>query len=544
MYSVLVVDDEKIIRDGVCELLKLEEVIELDVISAGSVNDALQLLESRMFDIIITDIRMPQLTGLDFFDVILKRWPRSRVIFLTGLSEFEYVYKVQNQAKYVLKSEGDEKIIAAVKETISEIENDLYINQTAHSNKMLTKVKNEIEFQLLVKDILNGYISADILTQTLLDKLDISLCINKETYYVVMQYRLSAAESYEDLLSFNDKLYELISKYYFENMCGVNILYTRNFGLLLLQEKTKTSNVWGSALLKSNSELFQRASIKNMEGSMSLNVGARPIAIKEAIQRFHLLRSELLIHDEEVFLFDDGNHANRRPQNNAPETWSDYLYSKTRIIDYFLENHDQGGIQNVIKEVRDFYRVSTNMQDVSITNLYMFVATKLISLFEQGDLGKQKDSKIDMFKMCNLSSFENWYAAFDYLLSVTNAIFEFWNYSSEKQNKSVVKRIKDYIQENLSRDTSLTTLADYVNLSPEYLLRLFKKKEGVTILSYTNELKVVKAKNLLRDSEKSIKDIAEGLGFMTTGSFSRFFKNKTGMSPQAWRESKQMIEAT
>ena len=140
MYSVLVVDDEKIIRDGVSELLKLEETLELDVVSAASVSDALLLLESRMFDIIITDIRMPQLSGLDFFDVILKRWLRSRVIFLTGLSEFEYVYKVQNHAKYVLKSDGDEKILAAIKETIAEIENDLYIDQTTHSNKALARV--------------------------------------------------------------------------------------------------------------------------------------------------------------------------------------------------------------------------------------------------------------------------------------------------------------------------------------------------------------------------------------------------------------------
>ena len=168
----------------------------------------------------------------------------------------------------------------------------------------------------------------------------------------------------------------------------------------------------------------------------------------------------------------------------------------------------------------------------------MFIATKLISQIDQGDVTKQKDLKIDMFKMCNLSAFENWYAAFDYLLTATNAIFEFWNYSSERRNKSVVKRVKEYILENLRNDTSLTTLADYVNLSPEYLLRLFKKKEGVTILSYTNELKFVKAKSLLVDNDKPIKDIAEELGFISTGSFSRFFKSKTGISPQTWREKR------
>ena len=66
MYTILVVDDERIIREGVRELLMAEDGLELDILTAQGVPEAMEMLERRRVDIVLTDIRMPQVSGLEF----------------------------------------------------------------------------------------------------------------------------------------------------------------------------------------------------------------------------------------------------------------------------------------------------------------------------------------------------------------------------------------------------------------------------------------------------------------------------------------------
>ena len=75
-----------------------------------------------------------------------------------------------------------------------------------------------------------------------------------------------------------------------------------------------------------------------------------------------------------------------------------------------------------------------------------------------------------------------------------------------------------------------------MHFSQEYLLRTFKKKEGITILQYINDLKLDRARQLLSETDMPVKAIAEELGFTSVGYFGRFFRGKTGLSPNAYRE--------
>lgn len=90
-----------------------------------------------------------------------------------------------------------------------------------------------------------------------------------------------------------------------------------------------------------------------------------------------------------------------------------------------------------------------------------------------------------------------------------------------------MNQVKNYIVEHLGGDTSVYNLAEQMHFSQEYLLRIFKKKEGVTILQYINDLKLSAAKQLLSEAELPVKEIAERLGFTSQGYFGRFFRNKT-----------------
>ena len=157
MYSVLIVDDEKMIRDDVYGLLSMEESLELDLTTAASGVEAQAILEKRKIDIVIMDINMPQMSGLELYDIVRERWPFCKVIFLTGYSDFDYVYKVHKHAKYVLKAEEDEKILEALRESVEEIENSLLLERLTDLQREQQKKPLLHERSMFLRELFEGY---------------------------------------------------------------------------------------------------------------------------------------------------------------------------------------------------------------------------------------------------------------------------------------------------------------------------------------------------------------------------------------------------
>ena len=137
--------------------------------------------------------------------------------------------------------------------------------------------------------------------------------------------------------------------------------------------------------------------------------------------------------------------------------------------------------------------------------------------------------------------FRNWQEAIEQLNDLSRQATDRSEQARGQQEERLVTRIKRYIDSHLKDGPSLTDIADHYHFSREYLLRVFKKEEGVTILSYINDLKLDKAKARLTGTSMQVREIAEDLGFSSTAYFIRFFRTKTGMSPQAWRDQHSKI---
>lgn len=141
MYRILVVDDEETITDSLAYMLQETTLYELDVYKAYSGTEALRLLGKYQFDIVISDICMPGMTGIGLAENIRQEWPRCHVIFQTGYDEFQYAKSAieQKVTHYILKSEGDEALLNAIGECIQAIERDMDMRDT------LSKAKEEID---------------------------------------------------------------------------------------------------------------------------------------------------------------------------------------------------------------------------------------------------------------------------------------------------------------------------------------------------------------------------------------------------------------
>ena len=126
MMSLLIVDDEVIIADSLSEMLQDAFTDSLVVYHCYCAADAMALLESERVDILLTDINMPETSGLDLHSWAAQRWPFIKVIYLTGYSDFQYARQALHQQAFdfVLKSDGDERITETVQHAMDALTED------------------------------------------------------------------------------------------------------------------------------------------------------------------------------------------------------------------------------------------------------------------------------------------------------------------------------------------------------------------------------------------------------------------------------------
>ena len=123
MVKMMVVEDEKILRDGICRVGNWD-VLEVEICAvAGNGKEALQMIEENRPDIILTDVVMPVMDGIEFARQVYERYPEIRILFLSGHEEFEYVKKAMEYkaCNYLLKPAKIEKI----EEVVSEIKDEI-----------------------------------------------------------------------------------------------------------------------------------------------------------------------------------------------------------------------------------------------------------------------------------------------------------------------------------------------------------------------------------------------------------------------------------
>lgn len=161
MYQLLIVDDEPVLADGLAQFMEEREVIpELAVYCAYSANDAIKWLSRTKIDVVVTDICMPGMTGLQLQKEITGRWPRCKVIFLTGYDDFNYVKSAIHHEgmDYILKTEEDEVIIKAIVRALEKVQEE------EKKQDILCKAKKHMELAspLLRRDFLHELLEGDI----------------------------------------------------------------------------------------------------------------------------------------------------------------------------------------------------------------------------------------------------------------------------------------------------------------------------------------------------------------------------------------------
>ena len=482
MFKLILIDDEKFSLDALsCSIDWSGNGFEL----CGAFTDpnkALEYIKSNYVDLVITDINMPKMSGLELTEIIRNAYPHIKIAFLSAYSEFEYAQKAIDYTvcAYILKPLNSKELSNTLKKIHQSLEKEYNsfnsvsydINSTKNAISEFFLKNNFTDNEKLYNDLLKCGLNIDenstgALVELQLDNLDIYL-------NTLWKHGILRLYSALDNLYTGHKLYVSPISYSFDKIklfiiCPKDI--SESFPELLLD--------FENSLVHSCTDLLSlsiQLEIENIFNSiLDINLFTENTLFEKATQIFDAIKAAESKQDlENIFI---SNILNVNDENKQ-------IIAKMLILKF--------------TEICD----DKNLNEISLL------------LFE---LIKSRENSSLVFK------------------NIVHKLFTYFR-ASPSHEEETINMCKQYIQNNYNKNIGLMDVAEHVHLSAAYVSRLFKTKTQKKYIDYLNEIRVENAKSLLVFSNEKIKDISTKVGYGSYPYFLRLFKLYTGFTPLEYRE--------
>lgn len=517
MHSVLIVDNEPIIRKGLVNLVDWQALGCQVAGAAENGQQALDMLHRHPVDILITDIRMPGMDGLELTRQVRKTCPDTKIILVTAYSDFEYAQEALRQqvVDFIIKPTSKEKMSAAIHRAKQRLNSD--VRQEKLKQVLQEKHQDNLGLQrkLFVEGLLSGNRLSLLYVRTQAARLGLQLkgahllCCRvippRDTDETGMVLALEEAMEYlktalpgDDLLLLTAQADEYFALYTGEDP---QRLWAALAEYIALAESMAEFNVQigVSSPLKEALELHQ-ADQQAKEALFYLSYTDRPA---------HLAYEQIPQVTEE---------AARALREILQKTKEGFRRQDILPVKEAMED-----LENTVKARRiplaEVRRCMSMLYNICLNTLmdYNLLNENILPRPEQF----LKETLADSLSQP--------------LLDLAQQIFLLIKGDDRSQEGSV-RYIEHYIRNNLEKDLSLEHLASLVHLSPSYLSREFKRLSGENISAYITAERMAKARELLVEGSLKNYEIARLVGYEDPVYFSRAFKKTTGLRPSEFRQ--------
>ncbi|WP_337102477.1 response regulator transcription factor [Paenibacillus sp. YIM B09110] len=533
MLRLLIVDDEPLTAEGLFEMLSDVPDLDLDLYKATSAEEAISRLSRTKMDIVLSDIRMPEMDGLQLQQWIQARWPRCKVIFLTGVRDIQYAQHVLRNGgvDYILKTEGDEAIERSIRSAANTIfeemrNEEVLIRAKGQLREVLPMLRREWFAALLEQ----GELPAGSLI-TRLQELDTPL--NPEMPLILVCGRVDRWK--EDYRTSDQTLLlyavQNIAEEYMQRAVMLPIMLGGSYFAWLIQSKSPGETPWEEmvSFVHGTLESIQQTCKELLGVPVSFICHERPLAWMELPKTYKLLKQNLILGlgsgEEMILLF--------REQDRETSVSDVPGLILTRIENTFEMGQEQA-FQKLLSEL--FQRVPNRF--TVYAQAYYAVAVILLNQWNKmyrSGLTPVANTEPMISRLLDVNSHATKEQAIQFLSQMGRDLFAQGKQEQDERTTRIIQKLNKYIAEHLNKDLSLAILGDAVYLNPSYLSNLYKTSTGRNISDYITELRVERAKKLLVESHAKVQDIALAVGFDTAGYFTRFFKRHVGVTPQEFR---------
>ncbi|MEF3305030.1 response regulator [Paenibacillus sp. GYB003] len=553
MYRLLIVDDEPIIVDGIYRLLQEEEELELDLYRAYSGDEAMEKLNAMRYDIVLSDIRMPGMSGLKLQENMMTRWPACKVIFLTGHPDFEYVQAAMRNKSvdYILKTESDEEVVRSVAKAVEAL------NAERLNAKFLDKAAEQIQLAIpslqreYMLGICEGTKSVAALKPELLRDLYIPLRLGEPVLPVIGRVDgwpsriMKASDKTLMMYAIHNIAKEHLASCSFH---AVNADQNRFIWLIQPGEQAGTGlddadSAWSGTirLVHGTLEVIQSTSLQLLDVPVSFATGKTAAEWGDLPACYAMLRNGLGrglgIGRETMIIVDKRQEDVALEEGESRKQAIRNLTKRLTGSDGYIESGDKEEFMKRMVEI------SGQMDDLYddtgfFLEVYYAIASHLLSQVNRWGGGHDEVPDVQLDKLSRYELHATRREAFDYLIQTAVRLFEARDSEKAERTHQVVDAINRYVEAHLEHDLSLTAISEVVYLNPYYMSRLYKQITGLNLSDYIADVRLKKAKELVAGSHLKMHEIARLVGYESPAYFTRIFKKKTGWTPQEFREQR------
>lgn len=521
MSKLLIVDDESIIRKGLIVMLESMDVEFTAIYEAADGLNAVEMVEKHRPEIILVDIKMPNMDGLVFIKILKERGFKAKVIILTGHGEFEYARRsIQLGVNdYLLKPVKRIELEQALKKAAVEIKDMKDVVRHEESpvlyNTLLDLTEKEI------RSLLTGSnIEANLLSK--LVKYDYSKNNQGLLTAVVCGIKNGREDGNAMNSNWKDSLKMHVAKASTEALVYCD---SEESAIILIRcsssESVKIEKVLGSIL----SELLSRGLDITFGVSRRNPVNEIPKLLGQARAAF---KEKMLFGAGRIYFTDE--LAVRKNKFFLDETDITKLVLLLDVGEYSAIGMK---LSELFDQVVEEEAITGKGFETAACNFLLYAASHFKGKESAGVfLNDDIEELIKALNQCDtyLDS-KNTLAEALIKMCITPEIS-----GRQVQGRKVILHAKQFIHKNFNKDINLDMVAKYVSMNAAYFSVLFKKEEKTNLIDYINNIRISKAMEFLRSPQYKIYEIAESTGFKDEKYFSKLFKKKLGLSPTEYRE--------
>lgn len=483
----MIIDDEYMILKGLEKIIDWNEYGFQVVKSARNSKQALEYLETNEVDLIITDVNMPKISGLDFVKMAKEQGHNFEFMILSGYQEFDYVRTglKLGAIDYILKPVDPDALVEALKKVKQKLESENELKQASKAS-----------LNLQVKELFENDFDSNQVTD------------------LIQQLRLSPTEITKGItviacnrVDDKKKVNQLCEEY------GQNLKFSQNrivdIGFIGGRGK----------LLKFTRELEDRQIIT---GQSFITVGETVYDLSDVNQSY-----EQALRLSVIYKFYE--KSNNFSSNKLRVDWLEQATLPKLSLIKVKQAIALGDHEKLKEELSNiFNELSTQSVSPSYVRQIAFL------IYSEVNVQVGFDEKTYQDYVTRINNSENLKDIIRLLKEITSNLSD--NKQESRDYSENVRQVMGLVKRNYQEDLNLRYVSDCLHLNPDYLGQLFKKETKISFSRYLNDYRIKRAQSLLKGTEQSIADISEGAGYTTTAYFYRNFKAICGISPKEYRK--------
>lgn len=509
MFTVVLADDEPMILKGLERLIDWKKLGITIVGTACDGAEAFKLIKKFKPDMIVSDINMPNLTGIELLKRIKADEQSTRVIFISGYQEFEYARDAlkYGAVDYLLKPINEKQLTIAIEKIINE-----KIENTASEQHLTLQLNldNEDEGKAVEEAYLSanshvidggghyGVICCGIDEDEIFEKDDCEIVIF--TSLNIIEQLVSDIEGHW-VINKNNRIYVLVYHH----------VYSEVESLISTLPSKIIDTIW--------TEINQQLSVSTGQVVSDIN------HIRDAYQ----MANEGM---DSKYFYGKSNVIPYRETHRSKYTLEDHYVAQVGILNSIM-SYDKSKICKAVTYYMDIVKDVSIWDKKSAINYCLATLVFVTRHIEDSTIQLENmDIKVVRARLVQTSYYsemiEIMVELYEHLLEEISV------YVNTKENTEIIK-VKKYIQMHYSEPIKLETLADLVYMNPNYFSGYFKKHVGMKYKEYLTMIRINEAEKIILSTDKKVYEIAEAVGFGDYRHFSVVFKKIKGKSPSEYK---------